>query len=450
MLARHEVPVVDSPLVQRLRGIHQTALAYLVYPSATHSRFGHSLGVANMVQAMVQSLRACGQDTEISPSALQRVRLAAILHDCGHLLFSHLGEEIASSQFAHSIREAKQAYLGLFEAKSLSEIVSYLMVTSPSFASELDNMLQSAGLNDVNSSRIAPLILGRSEDPAQQYEADMLSGPFDADKLDYLLRDCHFSGIRTTVDIERVSIRLRLLSHQRPPVIGNSYQWRADLKQILFCRDLMLYTSVYHHQKVRAAECSFRGITERLQDNTDTLLHSELKLRTLVDWLNLTEDKLFVLGLTEPVVAQPVKNLLNRRLLKRALVISVDTVTESAQAGLVAVYNDADLAQEVEKSPPSQSADRMNKRERKDVADLSVDVPDPPTVIKDVVQVKITADQQSHHPLSTNRFQWDKWTNNYGEVKWRAHVSCYDADATRRSAARAATQVLKDTGTASS
>ena len=53
---KHEISLLDSPLIQRLRRVHQTSLAVLTYPSSTHTRFEHSLGVTGMADKMIQSL----------------------------------------------------------------------------------------------------------------------------------------------------------------------------------------------------------------------------------------------------------------------------------------------------------------------------------------------------------------------------------------------------------
>ena len=55
-----EVEILDSPLVQRLRYIHQNGLAYLVYPSANHSRLEHSIGMAKVVQDVARMFREYG------------------------------------------------------------------------------------------------------------------------------------------------------------------------------------------------------------------------------------------------------------------------------------------------------------------------------------------------------------------------------------------------------
>jgi len=80
VLKPHEYLLLDSPIMQRLRYIHQTALAYLVYPTANHTRFDHSLGVAKIADDIGHSLG------EKKPQ-IEELRLAALLHDVGHSFF---------------------------------------------------------------------------------------------------------------------------------------------------------------------------------------------------------------------------------------------------------------------------------------------------------------------------------------------------------------------------
>src|SRR5438876_9585927 len=79
-----ELVLIDSPLFQRLRGIHQTGLAHYVYPSARHSRFEHSLGVATVASRAFDALQQRNQkrfhdiaralDKENPEDALVRLR----------------------------------------------------------------------------------------------------------------------------------------------------------------------------------------------------------------------------------------------------------------------------------------------------------------------------------------------------------------------------------------
>src|SRR6266550_8174540 len=85
-----EVELIDTPEFQRLRGIKQLGTAYLVYPSAVHTRFEHSLGTSWMAYRILQAVRrteAISQDEE------RLIRVSALLHDVTHIPFGHTLED---------------------------------------------------------------------------------------------------------------------------------------------------------------------------------------------------------------------------------------------------------------------------------------------------------------------------------------------------------------------
>ena len=87
----YELPIIDSPLFQRLRRIKQLSGAHLTYPSAQHSRFEHSLGVMHIATEAGFALNEKGY---LNSDDVQILRLAGLLHDIGHGPFSHLFEEV--------------------------------------------------------------------------------------------------------------------------------------------------------------------------------------------------------------------------------------------------------------------------------------------------------------------------------------------------------------------
>ena len=96
-LSDAEQRIVDTPIFQRLRRIHQLALEKYVYPGAEHSRFGHSLGVVHTATRLYESLFS--KPDHLTPrqidgkrQAIKTLRFAALLHDIGHLPFSHAVE----------------------------------------------------------------------------------------------------------------------------------------------------------------------------------------------------------------------------------------------------------------------------------------------------------------------------------------------------------------------
>ena len=88
-----EKDVIDCPAFQRLRRIRQLAGAHLVYPSAQHARFEHSLGAMHIAGLAGESLLVKGYID--NAETVQELRLAALLHDIGHGPFSHSWEQVA-------------------------------------------------------------------------------------------------------------------------------------------------------------------------------------------------------------------------------------------------------------------------------------------------------------------------------------------------------------------
>src|SRR5579863_6401532 len=78
--------VIDTKTFQRLRRITQLGLASYVFPGATHTRFSHCLGVANLARLVLSHLREGVPNSERKQieSSFNSVLLAALLHDVGH------------------------------------------------------------------------------------------------------------------------------------------------------------------------------------------------------------------------------------------------------------------------------------------------------------------------------------------------------------------------------
>jgi HD superfamily phosphohydrolase len=95
-LYQNEVALLDTPLLQRLRQLHQTGFTYLTYPSVTHTRFDHTLGVVYQADRLGRALLEKYQEidpTLVDRQSIRRLRVAALLHDCSHGPFSHTSEE---------------------------------------------------------------------------------------------------------------------------------------------------------------------------------------------------------------------------------------------------------------------------------------------------------------------------------------------------------------------
>jgi len=87
-LTEREVRVIDTASFQRLRKLKQLAMAQMVYPTATHTRFSHSIGALGMMKRILYVAEQNGLD--ISKEQKEQLQLAALLHDVGHYPYSHL------------------------------------------------------------------------------------------------------------------------------------------------------------------------------------------------------------------------------------------------------------------------------------------------------------------------------------------------------------------------
>lgn len=434
----YEINVIDLPIVQRLRRIHQTALAMLTYPCAVHNRFEHSIGVTNIVDKIVKSLRSRPKYEKLfDDNKLRELRLAALLHDVGHCPFSHPCEEL----LLH-IPEVKSE---LETNKKFSkcqdkphEMLSYLIICSETFKEIIRKVSNIYGLNiDIN--RVANMIVGDMDDPDREaYLSEIINGSFDADKLDYMPRDAYFSGLKMEVDIDRIAytcfVDLRD-SHRRS--LGIDISGAHNLEQILFNK-VILFSSIYHHHKVRAALCMLKSIFEIIKDRN--LQINNRSFDRAVDFLSIDDYDIMSSFANEPCLKEVVENIRNRQLLKRALVISRKTVKNPlAYESLIKLGDDPDMIMRLREL----IVDEMDQLGSAcSVYNLWIDLPEPPRLREPShTLVKLT---EKNYVMLDKVFPADWWLNAYGETKWKGHVFCPPEKKTRKVAGKAAKKVFAD------
>lgn len=337
-LAPYEVCLLDTPLFQRLRQIHQTGNVFATFPSATHTRYEHTLGVMHLAGRIAETLmrKYSAQKDLIDDRSYQKVRLAALCHDIGHSAFSHTGEECFSQ--CDDIKELVGDN-GEFPDKGAGEVLSYLIITSASFRAFFSKLKEADHTLKVDLDDFAPLIIGRPSDPSKQFEAAIISGPFDADKLDYFPRDGRAAGIEMALDIDRLLHCMELAEYEKDD--GSTTQtlvsWMGGynaIQQLLFAR-ASLFASVYHHHKVRACDCMVKACYARFKE---AKLHFRkgstsdgVQLNSAADFLYITDLDFFAEALNhDPKTEehQLIHDLLYRRLFKRVLTISSHSIKD--------------------------------------------------------------------------------------------------------------------------
>ncbi|MEJ8835589.1 phosphoribosyltransferase-like protein [Ramlibacter sp. AN1133] len=292
-LTAAEVVLLDSPLLQRLRYIRQLGVVHWVYPGAGHTRFEHTLGVIYQVQHLVSALNADaasqlpGSPPLIDNGMLQLLRLSAILHDVGHAAFSHVSEMAIESVPDVSPIGAAFSAVTRVEQRQLSEIFAYYIVRSPAMQALFELLLDRSQLHiqlDSDRSRnltaiiekISDAIIGKKIDDRLPLLHELISGPFDADKLDYFVRDAKLAGTPSLVDISRLvqKLTVRFLDGSELPrdistnvnriegkycLFGLKWSGVAVIDELLLAR-VLLFAKIYRHPKVAAIEQMLRAV----------------------------------------------------------------------------------------------------------------------------------------------------------------------------------------------
>ena len=215
--------IIEHPYFQRLRRIKQVSLTNLVYPSANHTRFAHSIGAMHLMRRAVQLLR--GKGYEITDAELEAASLAILLHDSGHGPFSHTLENSIVEGITH-------------------EDLSLLLMRR---------------FNEMHDGQLDLAIKIFTGNYEKGFLSKLISSQLDVDRIDYLKRDSFFTGVAEgNVNAERLLDMME--------VVGNELAIEAkgiySVESFLVSRRIM-YWQVYMHKTVLSAEYMLREILKR-------------------------------------------------------------------------------------------------------------------------------------------------------------------------------------------
>ncbi|MCL2617405.1 MAG: HD domain-containing protein [Defluviitaleaceae bacterium] len=312
------IQLIDSMEFQRLRYIRQLGFAYFAYPSAMHTRFEHSLGVAFLAKRFVEKVvsmrdRILGYHTESANlGKLEHfftqiskdkpiIIIAALLHDIGHGPLSHVFEHV--TQYKHE--DWTQAII-----LGDTDINRLLTDYHPDYPQAVCELLCASG---------AP-------------SSKIIAGQLDIDKIDYILRDSYMTGAGYgKFDVEWLFNVLTVGIYKDQVEIGLDLGKGLSVAEDFIMARIYMFRNIYLHKTSVAAQtmlelllCELRRLPFAEKYFPSESLKNALldNAASLYDYVNITDDDVFALlkclrTAKEEMVSRLARGLLERRLLKK-------------------------------------------------------------------------------------------------------------------------------------
>ncbi len=309
-----EIELMDTPEFQRLRGIKQLGTAYLVFPSAVHTRFEHSLGTSWMAHRILNAVR---RTAVVSADDENVIRVSALLHDLTHIPFGHTLEDERRVLPRHDKDEERVDY---FYRRSA-----------------VGRILKREGLQDA----VIDVIKGN-----ETYASDIVGGAISADLLDYLRRDTYFCGLSQYYD-PRIFESFIIDSNRLVVNVEKNGTIRLDtlseLVNLLRIRYTLSERVYFHHTKIASGSMISKAVELALREGMTVEELRTLKDETLI-W---TLRELYTRNAT-------VSHLLNRldaRQLYRACFVLTTEIGEKRRQDIVnRFHNDVEAREAAEKT----------------------------------------------------------------------------------------------------
>ncbi len=242
--------LMDTREVQRLRRIRALGLASLAFPGGEHSRFAHAVGSAHVMQRYLERVRSLADELpahERLDADWEAVALAAaLLHDLGHGPYSHTFEAVVPDARAH------EDWTSQIILDPDTEVHAVLREFDPQAPAAVEGLIHGR----------CPI----------RHLARAVSGTFDVDRCDYLMRDSHMTGVRyglLDLDWLLASLRLYLPAGASAATLAVDGAKGLTAVEGFFLARLYMYRQVYLHKAVRAAEVAVRALFRRLHERLD-------------------------------------------------------------------------------------------------------------------------------------------------------------------------------------
>lgn len=294
---------MDTAVFQRLRGIRQLAMAHLVYPGAFHTRFDHSLGTMHVASRICDRLM---EFHKIDEDGRRIVRVAALLHDIGHGPFSHVTEYLLDRHY---------------DRKALGELGSRGKIHESLTVQIIDENPEIASILPTEERQAVLGLLGESK--RRDFKRDIISSSLDADKMDYLLRDSYFAGVRYGwFDLEKIIDACRVAEAGGESYLALHHEGIYAFEQLAMAKYHMGQQVYFHRVRAITDAMLVRGLSIAIQDGgalVSSLFRYDGSPEFLERYLAYDDDKLLrTLAESQHVKVQDLfSRLLERRLFKQ-------------------------------------------------------------------------------------------------------------------------------------
>ncbi len=250
--------IIDTWEMQRLHYIKQTGFAYKVFPTATSSRFEHSIGVYHVTKEIILVLEKNMPFSERLPERKKElISIVSLIHDLGHGPYSHLFDTFLENYPNPGISK---------EHETRSCDIFRQMVPKYHLQFSKDEV------NWICNRILCP--------PYDMWYDTLVYNPyssFDTDKLDYLIRDAKHFGYQCSFDFDRIMKNIRII-HDR---LCFCERIQNNVEQLFTMRDDM-HQSIYRHPTIQKFDEKFLTM----------LTHSNIVLESMDDFLQLTDQSI--------------------------------------------------------------------------------------------------------------------------------------------------------------
>ena len=243
--------IVDTDIFQRLRNIHQTGVLYLVFPTATHTRFEHSIGTYHLAKQMITMISSKQPELKVTDEIITLISIAGLCHDLGHLLFSHLFDDYFLEMLPNiKIIKTKTSNWS-HENRSIT-LLNYIV---DKYKIPLNkDMLKVIG--DLINPKESDYNKWKPKYMIGRWIFQIISNPLnsiDVDKFDYLTRDTMAVGLKLGFNYSRIMFDAKVIENNGKSMICYSNQCSEDIYHMFFIR-YRLHRQIYNHKAVKAIE----------------------------------------------------------------------------------------------------------------------------------------------------------------------------------------------------